>query len=593
MVALLRYAMTVSRPATTAVLVIVVLGGLSGTALTFLVGQVVGATAGLASGDSVGRFVTLLAAMLFVFLLNGVLPVLRMTAVVTLEMRIDREVAMRLARPLLAPYRIAHLDDPEVQDAHARSAEEAATPISQGPTFASFILEGLVGIVSAAVMVGVLFEWWLPIPLLVSSALATWYFMWVIDAEDDVWRGRTERQRRATYLFDLGMLGGPKEIRIFGLSRWLTERYLTARRIAMAPIWRERWLGLLRSIVVMLPHVVLFVAALAYAVRGAYDGDLSLASVVAVAPAILGMSMSFDPWLLGQTRRARKSLISMRQLPDVISERHPETGVRQADLSRAPQEAIRFEGVSFRYPGSDQDVLKDLDLEIRANEALALVGINGAGKSTLVKLLAGGYRPTAGRITVDGFDLAELDPESLGGWQRRIAAIVQDFIQFPLPMRDNVALSGPRDPAGVAREAGIVEIAERLPESWDTVLDKAFPGGVDLSGGEWQRIALARALYAVESGAGVLVLDEPAAALDVRSEAALVERYLSLTAGVTSLIISHRFSVVRDAHRICVLGDGRIVESGTHAELLAHNGHYATMFRLQASRYVDVEADDA
>lgn len=593
MFALLRYAMTVSRPATVVVLVVVSLAGVAGTALTYLVGQVVGAAEGLAAGESVGRFVVLLSALLLVFLLTSALPVLWMTAVVTLEMRLDRTVAMTLAEPLLEPHRIGHLDDAAVQDAYARSREEAATEIRLGPTFAAQVLQGVIGSVTSAVLIGVLFEWWVPIPLAVSSGLATWYFMWVIDAEDDLWRRRTEFQRRATYLFQLGMLDGPKEIRIFGLSSWLTEQYVTARQIAMAPIWRRRWWRLLRSIAVMVPHVALFVAMIGYAIKQAYDGHLSLASVVAVVPAMVGMSMGFEPWLLGQARKALGSLRALQRLPEVIAERHPEPGVRQADLSQAPRDAIRFEGVSFRYPGGDRDVLRDLNLTIRANEALALVGINGAGKSTLVKLLAGGYRPTTGRITVDGVDLATLDPESLGVWQRRIAAIVQDFIELPLSLRENVSLSNDRAPMTVARAARIEEIVHRLPNAWDTVLDKTFPGGVDLSGGEWQRVALARALYAVEAGAGVLVLDEPAAALDVRSESALVDRYLSLTAGVTSLIISHRFSVVRDAHRICVLGDGTIIEAGTHDELLAHDGHYARMFRLQASRYVDAETDHA
>lgn len=593
MVVLLRYAMTVSRPATTVVLLVVTLAGMTGTALTYLVGQVVGATAGLADGDSVGRFVFLLSAMLLVFVVNGVLPLLRMTAVVTLEMRLDRSVGLRLTEPLLAPNRIGHLDDPAVQDAYARSREEAPVEIRLGPTFAAQVVEGVIGSVTSAVLIGVLFTWWVPIPLAVSAALATWYFMWVIDAEDALWRGRTESHRRAAYLFDLGMVGAPKEIRVFGLSSWLTVRYLAARQVAMAPIWRKRWSGLARNVVVMLPHVTLFVAMIGYAIRQAYDGQLSLASVVAVVPAMIAMSLGFEPWLLGQTRKALGSLRSLQRLPDVIAERHPDAGVRQADLSQAPRDAIRFEHVSFHYPGTDREILRDLNVEIRANEALALVGINGAGKSTLVKLLSGGYRPTAGRITVDGVDLAAINAESLGVWQRRIAAIVQDFIELPLSMRENVTLSGNRSPAAVARAARIADIAERLPHGLDTVLDKTFPGGVNLSGGEWQRVALARALYAVESGAGVLVLDEPAAALDVRSESALVERYLSLTAGVTSLIISHRFSVVRDAHRICVLGGGTIVESGTHDELLAQNGHYARMFRLQAARYVEAEADGA
>jgi ABC-type multidrug transport system fused ATPase/permease subunit len=206
------------------------------------------------------------------------------------------------------------------------------------------------------------------------------------------------------------------------------------------------------------------------------------------------------------------------------------------------------------------------------------------------------YTPTAGRILVDGTDLATVDAESLASWQRRIATIVQDFLQLPLSARDNVTFGAVHDiPDDAAIEAAIQragarEVIDRLPAGWDTRLDKSYDGGVDLSGGEWQRLALARALRAVDAGASVLVLDEPAAALDVRSEAALVDRYLELTAGIASIIISHRFSVVRDADRICVLGDGRIIESGRHEELIAAGGHYATMFTLQAGRYIDVDS---
>lgn len=255
---------------------------------------------------------------------------------------------------------------------------------------------------------------------------------------------------------------------------------------------------------------------------------------------------------------------------------------------------MRFEDVAFRYPGTDSDVLSGLNLELRVGEAVALVGVNGAGKSTVVKLLAGVYRPTAGRITVDGVDLATLTDGELGAWQRRIAAIVQDFLRFPFTAADNVELgavergeerSARRAREETARRAGVLDLIDRLPRRWDTVLDKTFEGGSDLSGGEWQRIALARSLHAVRAGAGVLVLDEPAAALDVRAEARLVDRYLELTAGVTSMIISHRFSVVRDARRICVLEHGRIVEEGGHDDLIEVGGRYATLFRLQAERY--------
>jgi ATP-binding cassette subfamily B protein len=308
--------------------------------------------------------------------------------------------------------------------------------------------------------------------------------------------------------------------------------------------------------------------------------------------------MSMNGYGVAQVRRGLSAFRAMEQLPGAIAERHPEVAATTRHrVETMPAREIRFEHVSFRYPGSDTDVLSDLDLTIRAHEALALVGVNGAGKSTLVKLLGGAYRPTTGRITVDGVDLAELD---LAAWQRRVAAIVQDFLRFPLSVTDNVVF-GAVERAGdeltlarVARESGIDNVVRGLPKGWDTVLDKTFDGGVDLSGGEWQRVALARALFAVHAGAGVLVLDEPAAALDVRAEAELVERYLELTSGVASLIISHRFSVVRKANRICVLSGGRIVEDGTHEELLAEDGEYAGMFRLQAERYVTgPEAVDA
>lgn len=593
MVALLRYAMTVSRPATSVVLAIVTLAGLAGTGLTYLVGQVVGAAGGLADGAPVGHFAFLLSAMLLVFILNGALPVVWMTAVVTLEMRLDRTVSVQLAEDLFRPYRVEHLDDPVVQDAYAHSREEAPVAVRLGPTFAAQVLQGVIGSVTAAILIGVLFTWWVPIPLALSAALATWYFSWVIDTESDLLRGQTEDQRRASYLFDIGMVGGTKEIRIFGLSDWLTDGYRTARRIAMARVWRKRWSGLTRDIAVMLPHVALSAGMIVYAISEAYRGRLPLASVVAVVPAIVAMSLGFEPWLLGQARKAAASLRSLQRLSRLIEERYPETGTRSVDLSKAPQDAIRFESVGFAYPGSDQHVLHGLDLEIRANEALALVGVNGAGKSTLVKLLAGGYRPTSGRITVDGVDLATVDSQSLGVWQRRLATIGQNFLELPLTVRENIVLSGDDSPQVAARAAGVEDLIEDLPQSWSTVLDKTFPGGVNLSGGQWQRIALARALFAAGSGAGVLVLDEPAAAMDIRSEAALVDSYLSLTAGVTSLIISHRFSVVRGAHRICVLGAGTILESGTHEELLERDGDYARMFRLQASRYLAAGDDHA
>jgi ATP-binding cassette subfamily B protein len=255
---------------------------------------------------------------------------------------------------------------------------------------------------------------------------------------------------------------------------------------------------------------------------------------------------------------------------------------------------VRFEDVWFRYPGSDVDVLRGLTLEIGAAEAIGLVGINGAGKSTLVHLLAGAYRPSAGRILIDGVDIADMDDDQISAWQRRIAPVTQDFLRLPLSIAENVTLAEPaREPllTKAAAATGIDNVIKRLPNGWNTVLDRSIADGAELSEGQWQRLALTRAMYAVSSGAGLLVLDEPAAALDVRSEAELVDHYLGLARGVSSLLISHRFSVVRNADRICVLEDGAIREQGRHDELVAAGGRYAAMFELQASRYVSGDAD--
>jgi ATP-binding cassette, subfamily B, bacterial len=256
------------------------------------------------------------------------------------------------------------------------------------------------------------------------------------------------------------------------------------------------------------------------------------------------------------------------------------------DAAGMPQREIRLDNVRFAYPTSSRLVLDGLDLTIPAGKSLAIVGQNGAGKTTLAKLLCRMYDPTEGTISVDGVDLREFDVAS---WRSRIAAVFQDYVRYELTLRDNVAPAGASSAEDVlaaleqARAAGLADL--------DTVLSRAYVNGRDLSGGQWQRVALARALCAVRLGAGVVLLDEPTAQLDVRGELEIFDRLIDATRGATTILISHRFSTVRRADLICVVEGGRVVELGSHDELVGLGGRYKEMFELQASRFDDPEEE--
>lgn len=602
---LLSYAMRIARGPTTIALAVVVLGATAGVALTYLTGQVVGRVPELVSGEQsffADGFAALLSASVGAFVLVGALPPIQQAAAWSLMVRIGNDVALSITAPLVSPPGIAHLEDPNVTDEHERAhglgrgqaRGRAGFAISMGVNATCHLLASRLGAFGSAVLIAWLFSPWVALALLAVTWASEQYVGRVMGHEVEAFERKAEGLRRADYIFDLGLGPAAKEVRVFGLGTHLVRRYLDEWTTAMRPLWRTRRRGLFNALGVMGTHMAVHAGAIVLVARAASSGTISLAALASTVTAIIAIATAHNGWALVTVRRGVASYRAMHRLAALVTDdRRPSQLTTGAEITdRMPGKEIRFERVTFRYPGQSADVLKDLDLVIPAGEALGLVGVNGAGKSTLVKLLAGVYQPTSGRILVDDLDLAQLDDEALAVWQRRVAAIVQDFVQFPLSATDNVTLGedGPTDDKAlheVAARAGIADVVAELPMGWETVLDKRFDGGVDLSGGQWQRIALARALYAVRHGAGVLVLDEPAAALDVRAEAALVDRYLELTAGVTSLMISHRFSVVRDADRICVLDDGHIVEAGSHDELLAADGRYAAMFHLQASRYLD------
>ena len=555
-------------------------------ALAEAVPQAVGQGIGSASGRRLT--VALLAASAVYVLIQVVGPV-RGTVTDILMRRVDASLATRLMHLVSRPRSIAHLEDAEVLDRVAQ-AQGAVNGATVGGTVAylsmawTMRLQGL-----AALVILARFHWWLAAVLAAGQAVSLgWRRRHWLEVTKVVF-DRTDSMRKADYVRNLALLpDAAKESQVFSLAGWLVARYRTSFLDTMEPVWRSRRSGGAAALGVSVLMLVLDGGALVLIARAGVDGAITLGAAVVYAQAVLatGALGAFD---LGHVR-LEDGLSSLRVL-GAMEQALPRAAISLAGHLPAtglPKRAIRFEGVRFRYPGRDEAVFDGLDLEIHAGQSLAIVGINGAGKTTLIKLLARLYDVDGGRITVDGIDVRDLDPVD---WQRRVAAIFQDFVQYPVSAHDNIAfgaLANAGDRSGVehaARRAGAYEAVTALPKGWDTVLNRQFTGGAELSGGEWQRIALARALFAVAAGAGVLVLDEPTASLDVRAETGLYDRFHDLTRGVTTIVVSHRFSTVRRAERIVVLEHGRVVEDGCHDALLDAGGRYAEMYTLQASRF--------
>jgi len=487
----------------------------------------------------------------------------------------------RLTTACVRPQGMGHLEDPSLMGdlTVARDFDLGMTgpPLSYSM---DFIAGGLVGIVGgfAAAVVLFGFSWWAPI-VLVGAWLATHWLL----RESGIWRDRNtdevrSAQRDADYAYRLAVdPPASKELRLFGLVRWNIDRFV-ARRTRLHALQYEatrlRQRPLTWSVLIVTAANVAVLWSIAAA---AAAGRIDLGEIVIYAQCAVATSMIAFGGLNWALDGASAPVAAVRRLlPAMASAGRLASGERSA--ARLPARQIRFRDVTFAYPGGTP-VLDGFDLTIPAGTSLAIVGQNGAGKTTLAKLLCRLYDPQNGAIEIDGTDVRELD---LTEWRTRLAAVFQDFTRFELSLRDNVAPSGAPDDVvlSVLDAAGASKLA-RL----DTVLARGYDDGVELSGGQWQRVALARALCAVKEGAGVVLLDEPTAQLDVRGEAEIFERILAATRHCTTILISHRFSTVRHVDRICVLEKGKVVEFGTHAELMALNGRYRTMFDLQAQRF--------
>ncbi|WP_414495445.1 ABC transporter ATP-binding protein [Stenotrophomonas maltophilia] len=396
----------------------------------------------------------------------------------------------------------------------------------------------------------------------------------------------TPERRQLDYLRQLGAsVETAKEVKIFNLHRFLVERYRrlsTALFLANRALARRRafWGTLLAAL-----GTLGYYAAYAYIAWRTVRGDFSIGDLTFLAGSFLRLRQLLEGLLIGFSQVASQALY----LDDLYSFFQIQPEIHSRDNAVAVPQPIRqgfvFENVGFRYPDAEQWAVRHLDFQLHAGEVLALVGENGAGKTTLVKLLARLYEPDEGRILLDGRDLRDYDLDDL---RANLGVIFQDFVRYNLTAGENIgvglveAMDDQARIADAARRGMAEDVIHALPGGYDQLIGRRFKQGVDLSGGQWQKIAIARAWM---RNAQVMILDEPTAALDARSEFEVFQRFRELADNRTAVLISHRFSSVRMADRILVLAEGRIEASGTHEQLMAEGGRYAELFELQAAGY--------
>jgi ATP-binding cassette subfamily B protein len=397
---------------------------------------------------------------------------------------------------------------------------------------------------------------------------------------------QTPARRELDYLRLLGgTKEGAKELKLFGLAPFLVGRYsdvATELHDQTIGVARHRlYIGALLAIV----GVAGYYGTYAFVIYHTVIGLISIATMIFLTGAIGGASSNIQAVFTTFSEIANQALFMTDLLeffavkPKIISK----PGALPAP--KKIQQGFEFKNVSFAYPGSSRMILKNVSFKLAPSERIAIVGENGQGKTTIVKLLTRLYDPTEGQILLDGKDLREYDLESL--WQE-IGVIFQDFMRYEMTASANIAVgrieerNNPFRIRAAANKSLAEQAIRRLPKGFDQVLGSRFKGAVDLSGGEWQKIAIARAYL---RDAQLLILDEPTAALDARSEHEVFQRFSELTEGKMSLLISHRFSTVKMSNRILVLKDGEIAEQGQHDQLLKVGGHYAEMFELQAANY--------
>lgn len=543
-----------------------------------------------------GRALALVVVLPLVLLLGEAARMTGATAGQVLKRRVDLSLRRRVLALSLDPVGVAHLEDAELQALQASARN--LSPFTFTPGDAAVELStGLSVRIQPVLAAAVLARYEPVLAVLVLAGWAVAHLLFIgVTVRLVLGAATTISSPTEVYLRELVQTpAAAKELRVFGLGGWLGGRSLALARERQARSLALRT-GQVRSYLVAGAALGagLFVG-LGWIGLAATRGHLGLTATAICVFALFGIfsvpnlfpdvPVMFGTFSVGAVDAAERAA---RDRPLVTVD------APLAAIDPPSDAAIRFRDVTFRYGESDQAVIEHLDLDIPAGQRLALVGLNGAGKTTLVKLLCRLYDPDEGTIEVGGVDLRALDPVA---WRRQVGVVFQDFIHWQLPVSDNLALhpapsaaeAVDGDVAAAADRAGLAPIVDALPGGWATPLHPAARGGVDLSGGQWQRVALARGLLAVQRGASVLVLDEPTANLDPRAELeffdAVMGRPLAGDRPVTTVLISHRFATVRHADRIVVLEGGRVIEDGTHDELVAARGRYHELFERQAQSY--------